>query len=440
MTRTVLLHLLDGAGRPLGVLPRYDVPAPWWQEVGDVVAGARTRYGLDVWVLRLLHADRSGPPGGTVGYLAQLAEGAVLPSGLPLAPFRLDMSAEPLRAPWAVPGGPAASLRWAAAELHRAGRGPHVAVPQRAWNLSAIWRLDRPAAGGAAAGGAAADGAAADRPGADGAAADRPGADGAGPGGAGPPVWLKQVPGFFAHEPVLLRWLGTAVPDLVPVLVAAGDHGRMLLEHVPGEDGYGLPPAGRAEVAADHHRLQLASVDQVERLVAAGVPDRRGMALARTIRDRLAVHGPDLGPVRPLLDGLPDRLAELGRCGLPDTLVHGDLHPGNVRIAGHRRVIIDWGDGFVGHPGFDILRLTESVEPEPARTLIEEWVRRWRSSVPGSDPARAIELLRPVAPLWMAAVCADFLARIEPAERAFHAADVPALLNLAARTVSSRRR
>ncbi|MDG4788381.1 aminoglycoside phosphotransferase family protein [Micromonospora sp. WMMD1102] len=412
MTRTVLLHLLDAAGRPLGVLPRYDVPAPWWQEVGDVVAGARTRYGLDVSVLRLLHADRSGPPGGTVGYLAQLSEGAALPSGLPLAPTRLDLSAEPLRAPWAVPGGPAASLRWAAAELHRAGRGPHVAVPQRAWNLSAIWRLDMRGP-------------------------DMRGPEGAGPDGAvgaGPPVWLKQVPGFFAHEPVLLRWLGTAVPDLVPVLIAADDHGRMLLEHVPGEDGYGLPPAGRAEVAADHHRLQLASVDQVERLVAAGVPDRRGMALARTVRDRLAAHGPDLAQLRSLLDGLPDRLAELGRCGLPDTLVHGDLHPGNVRIAGDRRVIIDWGDGFVGHPGFDILRLTESVEPEPARTLVEEWVRRWRSSVPGSDPARAIELLRPVAPLWMAAVAADFLARIEPAERAFHAADVPALLSLAART------
>ncbi|WP_203859795.1 hypothetical protein [Plantactinospora mayteni] len=45
MTRTVLLHLLDGDGRPLGVLPGYDVPAPWWQEVADVVAGARAHYG-----------------------------------------------------------------------------------------------------------------------------------------------------------------------------------------------------------------------------------------------------------------------------------------------------------------------------------------------------------------------------------------------------------
>ncbi|AVT41995.1 aminoglycoside phosphotransferase family protein [Plantactinospora sp. BB1] len=400
MTRTVLLHLLDDAGRPLGVLPAYDVPAPWWQEVGDVVAGARARYGIDVSVLRLLHTDRPEPHGGTVGYLVQLDPGARVPPGVPLAPSEVDLSAEPLRAPWAEPGGPAASLRWAAAELHRAGRGPHLAVPQRAWNLSAIWRLD--ATGSA--------------------------------GEAGGPVWLKQVPGFFAHEAVLLRWLGTAVPDLVPVLLAADGCGRMLLEHVPGEDGYRLHPAGRDAVAADQHRIQLASVGQVERLVAAGVPDRRGAALARTVRDQLTAHGADLAPVRSLLDGLPDRMAEVGRCGLPDVLVHGDLHPGNVRIDGDRRVIIDWGDGFVGHPAFDILRLTEAIDAEPAGELLRSWVRRWRSSVPGSDPGRAVELLRPVAALRMAAGYADFLARIEPSERVFHAADVPGYLHRAART------
>ncbi|MEO3928038.1 aminoglycoside phosphotransferase family protein [Micromonosporaceae bacterium B7E4] len=405
MTRTVLLHLLDGDGRPLGVLPEYDVPAPWWQEVADVVAGARARYGIDVSVLRLLHTDRPAPHGGTVDYLAQLDPGARVPPGVPLAPSDVDLSAEPLRAPWAVPGGPAASLRWAAAELHRAGRGAHRAVPQRAWNLSAIWRLDEPG----------------------------PGLNG--PAGGGAPVWLKQVPGFFAHEAVLLRWLGTAVPDLAPVLLAADGCGRMLLEHVPGEDGYGLDPAGRDAIAADQHLIQLASAAQVETLVASGVPDRRGAALARTVRDRLTAHGAELAPVRPLLDGLADRMAEVARCGLPDVLVHGDLHPGNVRIAGDRRVIIDWGDAFVGHPGFDILRLTEALDPEPADRLLRAWDRRWQSSVPGSAPARAVELLRPVAALRMAAVYADFLSRIEPSERVFHAADVPAYLDRAARTV-----
>ncbi|RBI96709.1 aminoglycoside phosphotransferase family protein, partial [Micromonospora provocatoris] len=60
-----------------------------------------------------------------------------------------------------------------------------------------------------------------------------------------------------------------------------------------------------------------------------------------------------------MLDGLDHRLRQVGDCGLPDTLVHGDLHPGNVRGDDGHRTVIDWADSFVGHPAFDILRLTE---------------------------------------------------------------------------------
>lgn len=56
MGRTVTLVLVDTAGAVLGALPPFDVELPWWQEVGDVVAAARARYGVDVQVLRLLSA------------------------------------------------------------------------------------------------------------------------------------------------------------------------------------------------------------------------------------------------------------------------------------------------------------------------------------------------------------------------------------------------
>jgi Ser/Thr protein kinase RdoA (MazF antagonist) len=62
-----------------------------------------------------------------------------------------------------------------------------------------------------------------------------------------------------------------------------------------------------------------------------------------------------------LIAGLDERLAKVASCGLPDTLIHGDLHPGNVRSDGGPRVLIDWGDSFIGHPAFDVLRLTEKL-------------------------------------------------------------------------------
>ncbi|MEV0805304.1 aminoglycoside phosphotransferase family protein [Micromonospora sp. NPDC050200] len=379
MTRTVTLVLVDPAGRLLGALPPYDVPTPWWQEVESVVRGAP----IEVTVLRLLAGERPAPPGGAVTYLAEAAG----PVRVPLVPVSVELAPHPLRAPWAEPGGPAASLAWARAALDRLGRPVAEVAQQRTWNLSAIWRLD-------------------------------------GPRGT---AWLKQVPAFFRHEAAVLRRLDGVVPGLVPTLLADDGDGRMLLDHVPGEDRYAADTAERQAIAADHHALQVRALPLADDLVAAGVPDLRGAGLARWIRAALAPHA---APA--LLDGLEARLEEVRRCGLPDTLVHGDLHPGNVRGDGQRRVIIDWGDSIVGHPAFDILRLTERVDPAAASSLLAAWSARWRASVPGCDPERAVELLRPVAALRLAAVYAAFLAGIEPSERVYHEADVPDWLAQAA--------
>ncbi|MGC4786771.1 phosphotransferase family protein [Micromonospora sp. DT178] len=378
MSRTVTLVLVDAAGAPLGALPPFDVPSPWWQEVGPVVAEARRRYGVEVAVLRLLTGDAPQPMGGTVTYLGQVDA----PPATPLVPAKLDLSADPLRAPYAEPGGPARSLAWATAQLRRLGRPAQTVAQQRTWNLSAVWRLD-------------------------------------GPGGT---AWLKQVPVFFRHEAAVLRWLGRAVPGKTSTLLADDGDGRMLIEHVPGEDRYGAPVEERLAMAADFHPVQLRSVPDAAELVAAGVPDLRAHALPTWIRDRLA--GYDTSSVASLLAGLEARLDEVRGCGLPETLVHGDLHPGNVRADAGRHVVIDWGDAFVGHPAFDALRLAEGLPADAASPVLSQWCARWRVDVPGCEPERAVELLRPVAALRLAAVYAMFLDGIEASERVYHATDV----------------
>jgi hypothetical protein len=378
----VTLVLVDAAGAVLGALPPFPVELPWWQEVGDVVAAARRQHGVEVQVLRLLSAGQPHPPGGSVTYLAQV----FAPPATVTAPARVDLSPHPLRAPYAVPGGPAASVAWA---LAATGRDDLTAVQQRTWNLSMIWRLD---------------------------AAD------------GPVAWLKQVPEMFAHEPAVLALVDGFAPGLVPRVLRAAAPGRMLLAHVPGEDRYDAGAGFCAAVARDWHPVQVHLADRIDDLLTAGVPDRRFDA------DRFArVAEPFLDRIdglAELVDGLPGRFAAIETCGLPDTLVHGDLHPGNVRADGDTRVIVDWGDATVGHPAYDILRLTDSLDT-PGEVLAQ-WAGRWRADRPGCAPERAADLLRPVAELRAAAVYADFLDRIEPAEHPYHAADVPARLSAAA--------
>ena len=378
--------LVDETGALLGALPPFEVSMPWWQEVDGLVTGARARDGVTVQVLRLLDGTAADgrTSGGEVRYLAQVTG----PAPVGLSPVDVDLSPQPLRAAYAEPGGPAASTGWAIAALATLGSPGAVAVQRRSWNLSAIWRLDV----------------------------------------AGAPVaWLKQVPAFFAHEAAVLSLVSGVSPGLVPPLLAAGEHGRMLLAHLPGEDGYGAGLADRAAIAAEFHPVQAHFAGRVDELLATGMPDRR--PTVELLRGPAEAYRDEIDGLAELLDGLPERLAAIEACRLPATLVHGDLHPGNARIGAGDPVIMDWGDSSVGHPALDILRLTEDV-PD-AEELIAAWALRWRTTVPGSDPARAVELMRPVAGLYGALIYSEFLARIEPSEHPYHRSDVPASLRSA---------
>jgi hypothetical protein len=322
-------------------------------------------------VLRLLSVD-----GRRVSYLAETSH--------PVAGLRaveVDLGPDPRRAPYAELGGPAASVAWARGVL-----GPVTAHQQRTWNLSAIWRLDQ---------------------------------------GGRTVAWLKQVPSFFGHEAAALRLVDSLAPGLVPPLIAAGPAGRMLLAHVEGADRYGGDAELCAQIAEALHPVQVALADKSD---LSEIPD--GRVDAERVRRVAAPFFDSIDGLSELIDELPERLKAIDECGLPDTLVHGDLHPGNVRTdpAG-RLTIMDWGDCTIGHPAVDILRLTEGLEtPEP---VIEGWAYRWKQAQPGSRPLRAAQLMRPIAALRFAVVYAAFLDAIEPAEWPYHRDDVPACLSAA---------
>ena len=382
MARAVTLVLLDVDGRLLGELPPFEAQYPWWQEVADIVAAARTACGVEIAVLRLLGGRGDGRPAmsGEATYLAQLT--APAPAGLPLRSSAFEATSEPLRMPWASPGGPQASVAWALDALASVGVTGVTPVQQRSWNLSAIWRMHT--AHGIAA-------------------------------------WLKQVPSFFAHEPRAIELVRAIAPGLAPAVIASDADGRMLLTDVPGDDGYGASVDVRARIAELLHPLQARYAGEYTALRAAGLPDRR---LSRERFVEVAAPWEDRIPgIRSLIDDLPARLVGIERCGLPDTVVHGDLHPGNTRIGAGDPVIIDWGDSSICHPALDIMLLTYSLGGADAAAVQSEWAARWRRDAPGSDPLGALELMRPLERWRSAVIMNDFVTNIEPSERIYHADD-----------------
>lgn len=394
--RTVTVVLVDPSGGPLGTLPPFEVAQPWWPEATEIVEGVRERYGAEVTVLRLLRTEPGRRNGGRVTYLASSDKpvpGASEAAGGDVP----DLADHPLRAPWARPGGPEEILAWAAREMAAIGRPVLGVAQQRAWNLSAIWRLDT----------------------------------------ATGPTWLKVVPPFFAHEPAVLTWLHRTVPGRTPVPLVA-EPGRLIMDHVSGDDRHDADVVARSAMLTSLVRVQVAALGALGELRAHAVPslglaefkaaatdvvDRRGGEVSRRAAGEPPAEA--LTALAALIDGLDDRYAAIGACGVPATLVHGDFHSGNVR----GDTILDWGDSVLSHPGFDVLCLTTNLDPADARVIEAAWSREWRSHVPGCDPERAIGLLRPVAQLRNAVMYLAFLDSIEPTEWPFHEHDVlPPLL------------
>jgi hypothetical protein len=390
-TRVATLVLVTPDGEIVGSLPPVPVETPWWEDAEPVVRAVRTRFGVNVTVLRLLEAELGRQPGGAVTYLAEIARSTRA------EPWRGLLDDHPLRQRWARPGGPATDLAWADSALDGLGMR-RVRPPEqvRTWNLSSLWRLPV----------------------------------------VGQTVWLKVVPPFFVHEGTMLdRLAGGPVPRLL-----AHDDDRMLLAEIPGEDLY---EAGRSQLltmVAILVELQQQWIGRVDELLALGLPDWRGPALSVAIADVVDRTGAELDTLdRVALDafvrGLPSRFEEVAACGVPDTLVHGDFHPGNARGEGTSIALLDWGDCGVGNPLLDQSAFLVRVPSDQVAAIRHQWLQTLERAVPGSRPDRAAELLAPVAAARQAVIYRKFLDNIEPSEWPYHAADPAAWLHRAAGAV-----
>ena len=377
--RTAELVLVTPNGRLVGSLPAMPVATPWWQEVEPVVRAARDYHGVDVIILRLLDAELDQPPGGRVTYLAEVAE------AVRAQPWTGVLDDQPQRHSYARPGGPAADLAWARARLVERGLRPTAPPTQvRTWNLSSLWRVPV----------------------------------------EGQTVWLKVVPYFFAHEGALLALMaGARVPT-----VLSHDGGRMLLAEIAGKDLYFAELPLLRDMVNLLVELQRLWSDRVEELLALGLPDWRAPALCAAIaevvvRTRDEVSAEDRAMLAHFVRGLPGRFDDVAACGVRDTLVHGDFHPGNFRGDERTLTLLDWGDSGVGHPLLDQPAFLDGVPSGADGAVLAHWLQQWSEAVPGSDPARASVLLAPVAAARQAVIYRTFLDNIEPSEQPYHRAD-----------------
>lgn len=366
----------------VGCLPPLAVATPWWQDVEPVTAAVRANFGLTPVILRILATERPSPPGGLVTYLAEVENGEGVGS---VEPWSEPLREEPLRQSFARPGGPAGDLAWAVDTATQVGqRVAGRPVQVRTWHLSSVWRLP----------------------------------------GVRENFWLKVTPPFAAPEGTLLSCL-TGGP--VPQVVAHSDR-RCLFREVGGKDLYDASRDQLVQMVDLLLDLQSRWGSSVDELRRAGVRDQDEAALTRAItgvieRHRRALPGGTVETLDRFVASLPDRLSALAACGLPEGLVHGDFHPGNVRGSDERLTLIDWSDACLGHPLLDLPPFLGRIRRRDRDAVRAHWLDRWRSIHPGSAPERAAELIAPIVAARQAAVYQSFIDQIEPAEQAYHDGD-----------------
>lgn len=279
-----------------------------------------------------------------------------------------------LRPGWARRGWHAEATRWGDARLADAGIERSGPVDQvRVWSLSCILKF---------------------------------------PTGHGP-VFFKAVPPFFRQEGKTTAMLARDFPDLMPDVVAVHPRkGWMLMRPLRGKELYECGadtwPGGVRALAA----MQISYAGRADELLSAGIRDRRlrtlRASIAPTLADNAVVGGLESDEVSalrsysPRLEAMCDDLEALG---IPDSLMHGDFHPGNVMENDGTYTIFDWTDACVSHPFLDMPVFAASKRKDDPPDIVD---RLWKAYLD-------IWFDNPPASLWRIRYLADTLGAVHHA-------------------------
>jgi hypothetical protein len=245
---------------------------------------------------------------------------------------------------------------------------------------------------------------------------------------AGRRAYFKAAPEYFGQEAAMTARLAERFPDLIPRPVAVDvDRGWLVLEDFGDAlvESMGLPHWEAAlDTLLEIHR---GGVSAVESLLAAGLVDRRPPVLAAQI-EGLARLGPGELPegvgerLREAVPRLTERCAELAASPIPNTLVHGDFHAGNVVVHHGRYLIFDWTDPCIAHPFVDLETLLRvsgppSTDPRAFARLRDRYLDGWSDVVSLREGVELFERMEPLAAMHHALSYRAIIQALEPGQR-----------------------
>lgn len=252
------------------------------------------------------------------------------------------------RPPWARPGWHQQAASWIKDQLAQQGTtltGPLETV--RHWSLSCVLRAVTPAGN----------------------------------------VYFKTVAALplFVNEAAMVTTLCQLYPQDVPTPLAVDlQRDWMLLPELTQMVGWGAPLEQRLAFLSRFGRLQVTAVTHLEALFAAGCLDRRLAWLETQIEPLLTtdfirayITADEQAQLSARIPRLQSLCRELAAYHIPETLVHGDLHGGNVAVCGDHFLYFDWTDACISHPFFDMLNIFMEEDTAVQTQLRDAYLDQW---------------------------------------------------------------
>ena len=295
---------------------------------------------------------------------------------------------DPQRVPWAVAGWYERACEWIQQQLAEARRGPATEVVQhRHWGISSVMRVETP----------------------------------------GGRMWFKALFGHFRHEPAVTAALAELAPGATAAVVAwDASQGWLLMADIPGDTA---PDEHGHRVAFERLvQLQAAARGREADLVASGCARRPLLELpaqlAEALDDPILSEWLAVDDARKVevVDWLVQAIRRIEQLDLPDVLVHGDLHPGNVRVVGDRLVLFDWSDAAITKPFVDVITWATWLPHDAAArdALWQSFADAWSDVLPAASWRALRPMLEGVAGAYHVVSYAGIVRALEPVRRAEH--------------------
>ena len=420
--------VVDGEGGP--ELPWVEAALPYLPRVYQINDALRERFGVEATTLycAYYHKDavrhrRTGlyvmenhSPGWSPPEGARWAGEEVVPELLlPVEEFRPAIlrwieeertgQVPALRAPWSRKGWLDGAAEWTRTSVE--GLGLSVTGPMeqvKHWDISTVFRV--PTLGG--------------------------------------DYYFKAAPGIFQHEPRITAELARLYPDAIPAPAAWTERdgeGWMLTASFGDTviwDG-NLPAL--EEALRMLARMQIDAAGRVDHLLASGARDRNLRDLPRRVAALLdddpapsMLEREQVERLRALLPAIERECEKLEVGPIPQTLMHGDFHGGNIALAEGRPLIFDWTDACIAHPFFDLATVLDTdnapEKPEDAERLRGAYLGEWSAYGSPEELREAFAAAYRLAPLHHAVSYAQINAIAEQAMLADLGTALPYFLGL----------